>query len=112
MIEGMGINVQKGAHFYEGEYHKDQKHGFGIFRWSDGRQYSGYWAKGLQHGPGVYFKPAEKKTKYGLWENGKIIKWFEIPEDKLKLDVSSFNLYKYFKDPESKTHLPELCTFS
>ena len=40
------------------------------------------------------------------------MKWFEIPQEKVDVDVATFNLYKYFKTPESKDLLPEICTFS
>jgi len=55
----------------------DNKHGYGIFTWFDGRRYAGYWAKGRQHGLGIYSKPSDNKIKYGLWEDGKIVKWFD-----------------------------------
>ena len=31
---------------------EDKKHGEGCFRWADGRQYSGQWKDGKQHGMG------------------------------------------------------------
>jgi hypothetical protein len=41
----------------------------------------GYWCKGKQHGLGKYLVPNEEKMKYGLWEDGKRIKWFESVND-------------------------------
>lgn len=31
-----------------------RKHGYGVFTWTDGRQYKGYWINGMQHGLGTY----------------------------------------------------------
>jgi hypothetical protein len=44
---------------------------------------------GKQHGLGTYFVPKENKIKYGLWEDGKRIEWFN------EEDVSDINLRKY-----------------
>ena len=30
----------------QGQYVRDQKNGFGVFTWADGRRYEGYWNKG------------------------------------------------------------------
>ena len=62
---------------YQGEYLNDKKHGFGVFEWSDDKVYTGYWANGKQHGPGTYTKVSDGSTKHGVWEHGKVIKWFE-----------------------------------
>lgn len=59
-----------------GEYKDDKKHGYGIYKWADGRLYLGQWMRGKQHGLGIY-KTAETNFKYGLWEEGKRIEWFE-----------------------------------
>ena len=72
-MDGFGTYEWKDGRKYQGEYLDDKKHGYGIFKWYDGRQYAGYWANGHQHGLGVYTKPTENKTKYGLWEDGKLI---------------------------------------
>ena len=75
-MDRFGTYEWKDGRKYQGEYLDDKKHGYGIFKWYDGRQYAGYWANGHQHGLGVYTKPTENKTKYGLWEDGKLIQWF------------------------------------
>eukprot|EP00826_Nyctotherus_ovalis_P018425 TRINITY_DN15519_c0_g3_i4.p1 TRINITY_DN15519_c0_g3~~TRINITY_DN15519_c0_g3_i4.p1 ORF type:complete len:447 (+),score=58.34 TRINITY_DN15519_c0_g3_i4:403-1743(+) len=70
----------RSTNMYEGEYLKDKKHGFGIFKWSsgnvymgqyrederdgigkmqwtDGSIYIGQWERGIQHGYGIMIFP-------------------------------------------------------
>jgi len=60
-----------------------KKHGYGIYKWVDGRIYLGQWWRGKQHGLGVYQQvdnTTETPTvtfKHGLWEEGKRIEWFD-----------------------------------
>ena len=51
--------------------------------------YQGMWFRGKQHGLGTYYVPKEGKIKYGLWEDGKRIEWFN------EEDISDINLRKY-----------------
>ena len=88
-MEGFGYYVWNDGRKYEGQYKDDKKHGFGIYSWADGRCYEGYWWKGKQHGLGTYYVPKEGKIKYGLWEDGKRIEWFN------EEDISDINLRKY-----------------
>ena len=47
----------------------------GVFIWSDGKKYEGYWKKENKNGEG-YYNTAQEKMRSGLWENGrKIISW-------------------------------------
>lgn len=73
----MGIYIWNDGRMYQGEYKDDKKHGFGIYTWADRRSYEGYWFKGKQHGIGTYAVPKDGKTKFGLWEDGKRIEWFD-----------------------------------
>ena len=75
-MEGMGIYIWNDGRKYSGQYKDDKKHGFGIYTWADARCYMGFWYKGKQHGLGKYVVPKEDKTKFGLWEDGKRIEWF------------------------------------
>jgi len=54
-----------------------KKEGYGIYYWTDGRKYEGWWTKGKQHGLGIYIDPNKKSVKYGLWEHGKRATWFD-----------------------------------
>lgn len=76
-MEGVGAYIWNDGRIYEGEYRDDKKHGYGVYKWADGRKYSGYWCRGKQHGLGTYVVPSEERMKFGLWEDGKRIKWFE-----------------------------------
>jgi len=39
--------------------------------------------KGKQHGLGTYIDLKKQKIKYGLWENGQRLKWFDEMSIKL-----------------------------
>ena len=75
----------KDGRVFSGEYLNDKKHGYGIYEWDDDRKYSGYWANGKQHGLGVYHVPKEDRIKHGLWEDGKRVEWFK-PESQEKVN--------------------------
>ena len=75
-MEGIGIYIWNDGRMYQGQYKDDKKHGFGVYTWADGRCYEGYWYRGKQHGLGTYYVPKDDKVKYGLWEDGKRIEWF------------------------------------
>lgn len=52
----------------------DKKHGYGVYRWADGRVYEGNWYNGKQHGTGKYILQ-EGTIKIGEWVNGKRTHW-------------------------------------
>ena len=76
-MEGIGVYTWNDGRKYEGEYKDDKKHGYGIYLWADNRKYMGNWSKGKQHGLGTYLDPAKGKIKFGLWEAGKRLRWFD-----------------------------------
>jgi hypothetical protein len=45
----------------------------------------GYWYKGKQLGLGTYKTYEVNEMKYGLWEDGKRIKWFDDHEQVLAI---------------------------
>lgn len=110
-MEGYGFYIWKDGRQYEGQYKEDKKHGFGIYQWADGRKYEGYWGYGKQHGLGKYLVPRENSEKYGLWEEGKRIIWFD--DDAIK-DINSGNSSwrENFKKPESNNIMDKDVTFS
>ena len=55
---------------YVGQYKDGEKHGKGIYTWSDGGFYSGDWKDGKEHGKGTYISPDGKKYE-GEWKDGK-----------------------------------------
>lgn len=79
-MSGHGIYLYADGVRYDGEYVDDKKDGYGIYYWTDGRKYEGYWYKGKQHGLGWYVDAGKKTLKYGLWEHGKRIRWFDDTE--------------------------------
>jgi hypothetical protein len=102
-MEGYGVYQWRDGRKYEGAYKEDKKHGFGIYYWADGRKYEGYWAQGKQHGLGKYLIPEKKEERYGLWEDGKRIEWFE--NDKIiKIDNHGEDFRIYFRKDDSANH--------
>jgi len=82
---------------------KINKYGYGIYYWADGRKYEGYWAQGKQHGLGRYVIPQEKKERYGLWEDGKRVEWFD--DEKIHNINNHDEDYKiYFRKEDSSNH--------
>ena len=55
---------------YIGYYILDKKEGFGIYYWANPlRIYMGFWKNGKQDGVGKFFN-GNKQPKYGSWKNG------------------------------------------
>ena len=109
-MHGHGVYFWKDGRRYEGEYEEDKKHGFGVYTWADGRRYEGYWANGKQHGLGRYLVPNEDREKYGLWEDGKRIEWFET-EVIRGINERVVNYTEFFSNPESAELVQRLATF-
>ena len=81
-----------------------------MYHWKDGRKYEGYWYKGKQHGLGIFRDARKGKVKYGLWEHGNRLVWFN--EEQINL-INNF-LYNYaaeFKEKESLTLIPSNANF-
>ncbi|CDW81907.1 UNKNOWN [Stylonychia lemnae] len=103
-MEGMGIYTWSDGRRYEGEYRDDKKHGFGIYTWADEREYQGMWFKGKQHGLGRYKVPSNNENKYGLWEDGKRIEWFD--ENQAMLIIKNqLDFTQKFHKQESKQYI-------
>ncbi len=64
--------------FYIGAYKNDKKHGFGKYRWADGREYVGFWENGKQHGYGKYILHGQ--SQIGVWSKGKRSSWLTQTE--------------------------------
>ncbi len=76
-MHGYGIYIYADGVRFDGQYSNDKKEGYGLYYWTDGRKYEGYWHKGKQHSIGVYKDTNKGTSKYGLWEFGKRVKWFD-----------------------------------
>lgn len=80
MMNGLGKFVWKDGKKYIGFYSNDKKEGFGIYSWPNAQKvFAGFWAKGKQNGIGKYMD--SKRNKFGIWNNGKRVKWFSEYED-------------------------------
>ena len=75
-MSGMGIYIYTDGVVYEGYFKDDKKYGYGVYYWVDGRSYEGFWCNGKQHGLGIYKDPGKCKIKFGIWEHGKRLKWY------------------------------------
>ena len=82
-MQGHGIYLYSDGVRYDGQYNDDKKDGYGIYLWTDGRRYEGWWYKGKQHGLGVYIDTVKSTLKFGLWEHGKRMRWFDDSETSL-----------------------------
>jgi len=72
--------------------------------------YEGWWHKGKQHGIGTYHEPAKRSIRFGIWENGKRIRWFDKTEtSQIAQGLKDFRTE--FTEPESASVLPDHVTF-
>ena len=105
MMNGFGEFYWKSGKKYIGGYVKDKKEGFGFYVWEEPRKiFMGFWKGGKQHGVGKFLD--EDKTKFGLWKNGKRIKWIEEEEEISKFiadeNTEFVHYFKYSLDEISK----------
>lgn len=110
-MQGHGIYIYADGVRYDGSYLNDKKEGWGIYLWTDGRRYEGWWHKGKQHGLGTYIDKQKGSQKFGLWENGKRVKWFDEPAVVL-IDQGRFDVSGSFSDERSAAALKPNCTFN
>jgi hypothetical protein len=97
-MDDFGIYTWQDGRMYEGFYKEDKKHGFGIYTWSDNKKYSGWWYSGKQHGLGIFVSKAGGKKKFGVWEEGKKVRWFKSSEVESITNDPSFDLQNIFVD--------------
>ncbi|KAK1443721.1 hypothetical protein BgAZ_205970 [Babesia gibsoni] len=64
---------------YNGSLKGSVPDGFGVYKTSVGKEYTGYWRRGLQHGEGSYVteKDGCRITRRGLWDNGQLVHWLD-----------------------------------
>ena len=76
-MDGIGYYSWTDGKRYLGEYKDNDKDGFGIHKFANGALHQGYWTKGKGNGPGSYQKNPGATVRYGIWENGRQIKWLK-----------------------------------
>ena len=103
-MHGHGIYLYADGIRYDGDYKNDKKEGYGSYLWTDGRRYDGWWHKGKQHGLGTYIVAEKNSKKYGLWENGKRVTWFDEPTIVL-INQGRYDVRSHFKDEKSAAAL-------
>lgn len=65
---GYGVFQWASGNVYKGEYKDDERDGYGEMYWTDGSCYQGEWIRGIQHGYGKMIFPDGTK-KEGYFEN-------------------------------------------
>ena len=66
--QGFGIFKWASGNMYIGQYKSDEREGIGEMRWTDGSIYVGQWERGIQHGYGRMIFP-DGSVKEGLFDN-------------------------------------------
>jgi len=74
-MDGFGEYTWTGKRRHQGLYANDMKNGHGQYYWNSGKVYDGQWKDNVQHGYGLMYFPKTKKTKLGVWKNGRFIRW-------------------------------------
>lgn len=75
---------------YEGAWHNDLKHGYGILEEKTGDKYYGYWNNGLKEGQGYYYYSSTGKIYLGEWHEN-------VPRCGIFTDVDDENIKKEYK---------------
>ena len=111
-MHGYGFYIYADKVTYEGQFVNDKKDGFGIYCWTDGRKYEGCWKKGKQHGLGSFtvIKNNVSKSRYGIWENGKRVRWFD-DMTAAEINAGQYDYSQHFKDPANENPSAG-CTFN
>lgn len=97
-MQGFGIYIYADGVRYDGQYLNDKKEGYGVYYWTDGRKYEGWWHLGKQHGLGSYIDSNKASLKFGLWEAGRRIKWFDEMQVK-SINQGKFDLSEHYTNP-------------
>ena len=110
-MHGIGVYRYNDGVEYHGQYADDKKQGYGLYFWTDGRKYEGWWYKGKQHGLGIYIDPTKNKLRYGLWEFGKRVTWFDENE-KLQIERGLMRYEEKFASVDSGNFVVDNATFA
>ncbi len=110
--QGFGIFKWASGNVYRGQYKADEREGIGEMRWTDGSIYVGQWERGIQHGYGRMIFP-DGMVKEGLFENNVYkgpIKQSDIPPELLvaNFDIMSLAPSDVFFSEEVKNFVPAI----
>ena len=61
---------------YQGQWLGGNKHGHGVFTYTNGDQYLGQWEQDVQHGEGTMIDAASGKEMSGIFSQGQPTQWF------------------------------------
>ena len=85
-MNGYGEYYGKNNKKYFGFFKNNKKNGFGILFFENEKFFVGFWKNGKQNGIGKYING--ELFKYGLWDNGIKIRWFNENEFVNYLDIN------------------------
>ena len=106
MMNGLGVFCWKDGKKYIGFYKNDKKDGFGIYCWKEPRKiFIGFWSEGKQNGIGKYMD--SQRVKFGIWERGKKLKWFNDENEIYEILDEDKKKYKDF----FRFSFEEMCNF-
>lgn len=124
-LGGWGILYLSNNNIYQGEFIENKMEGYGEYIWSDGRTYKGMWKNDKKEGFGIYISHTPKKAyigfwkdnkyhgvgcifnnktlKYGEWDKGERVKWFQGYIVAIQRLVPNQKIYKnlFVKDLEA-----------
>jgi hypothetical protein len=70
-IDGQGLYQWSDGKSYDGFWKNNKMHGFGTYKWPDGKSYTGHFVEGLKEGVGT-FKWNDGREYHGGWAEGKM----------------------------------------
>ena len=96
MMNGFGeLTWKNEGKKYVGFFLNDKRQGFGLFLWKKPfKIFIGFWLKGKQNGVAKYM--VKRKNRFGIWKNGKLVKWFKNKDEAFQYIEPDFNNYLDF----------------
>ena len=82
---GFGVFTWTDGRQYTGNFLNDKKEGKGELVWPDGKKYDGDWKNGRQHGEGYETCASDGIRRRGKWQEGNLICWFESEQSNSRI---------------------------
>lgn len=89
--QGFGLFKWASGNVYKGQYKADEREGIGEMCWTDGSVYIGQWERGIQHGYGKMVFP-DGTVKEGLFDNNVYKGPMKQNETPSELQSPNFNI--------------------